>query len=349
MDSAVLKFKYHLLDAKGNPAGFLATKGEFDGEHVTLGKQKIPAQAIIKCISVSDRLVLVLMGEKSPVTIAMKICGGNIRKLHQTFNMIASVYQTQAHREMLEKAGRGHEFRVESCPHCRCMIDLTRHAPTPQVYCPFCDHFITRENPPADEKTFQLCGKCGLYSQPKVFTIIFFYFLLVIYGYRYKRVHMCNACARSEAWTMLWANLIFVLFVPMAIVQLIRAYGGGAARSEAFRGLDAANALQTAARYDRAVRAYEAIEQRLEHAGVLYNHARALQRAARVKEAVVIYERATAACANFPPAARELVACYTQVGRADDAARLKARWDDEPAEGGGAQERVALSEGQAQG
>ena len=153
---------------------------------------------------------------------------------------------------------------------------------------------------------------------------------------------------------MFFGNLIFVLFVPMAVVQLVRAYRGGAARSAAFNELDEANALQTGARYDRAVRAYEAIEQRLPaHAGVLYNHARALQRSARVKEAVQVYERATAACANFAPVARELIACYRQLGRVDEAASIEALWKDEPAQDlppeGVESAAAALSESRNQG
>ena len=144
---------------------------------------------------------------------------------------------------------------------------------------------------------------------------------------------------------MLGGNLIFVLFVPMAVVQLIRAYAGGAARSVTFRGLDAANASQTARRYGGAIKAYEAIEHRLpDHAGVLYNHGRALQRSAQVKEAVDVYRNALAACANFAPAARELLACYGQLGRTTEAAALKALWEDPEEQPEGQPDSAPLSD-----
>jgi tetratricopeptide (TPR) repeat protein len=330
MDTHVLTFKYHPLDDKGQATGFLSTKGSFDGEFLTLGKEKLPAQAIMKCICVGSRLVVILAGKEEPISVPMLITRGSASVLNQKFNQIASVYQTQAHQELLDKAGKGHTFYAQPCPCCQCMIDLTGWPATPQVHCPFCSHILTLENPPADEKRYQLCSSCGLYSEPKQFTIAYFYFLFIVYGYSYKRVHMCNACARSEAWKMLGGNLLFIILVPMAIVQLIRAYRGGSARSVTFQGLDRANAFQTARQYDRATAEYEKIEQRLpNHAGVLFNHGLALQRSTRAKDAVVVYERALAACANFPPAARALIACYHQLGRKDDAERLNALWTDE--------------------
>jgi hypothetical protein len=332
MSDTIIKFKYYLLDRNGNPTGFMSTKGEFDGEFITLGKDRIPASALIKCMCITDRIALVFAGNPEPIHVAMKIVKGSASKLHRQFNMIASVYQTQAMREHLDQKGRGHEFRAESCPACSCMIDLTRQPATPQVYCPFCEHIATLQNPPPDEKTFQLCSTCGLYSQPKMFTIVYFYFLLVVWGYRYQRKHMCNACARSEAWKMLGANLIFILFVPMAIVQLIRAYAGGAARSTTFQGLDNANAQHKGGKFAAAIREYERIEQRIPaHAGVLYNHALAVQRSSQVSEAADMYERCLGACCNFTPAARQLFGCYQQLGRENDVARLKAIWE-EPAE-----------------
>jgi tetratricopeptide (TPR) repeat protein len=331
MNPAAIKFKYHPVNAKGQSAGFLATKGEFDGEHLVVGKERIPANAIIKCVADAKRLAVFLGGNHGPIRFDMNITGGSTAKLSQAINMIASVYQTQAHREALEKAGNVHAFRVEACPSCRCMIDLTHMPAAPQVYCPFCDHIATLQNPPPDEKAFSTCSACGLYSQPRVFTIGYFWFLGVVHGYSYRRRYICNACARGEAWKMFFGNLIFVLFVPMAIVQLFRAYAGGSARSVTFRGLDNANALQKKRKYSAAINAYERIESHLpSHAGILYNHAIALQRDNRVDDAFDFYERSAAACPNFPPTARELIPLYDKRNLPEQSARLKAFWNQEP-------------------
>jgi hypothetical protein len=333
MESHILTFKYQPLDTNGQPSGLLSKKGAFDGEFLVLDKERLPAQAIMKCICVGKRLVVVLAGKTEPISVPMMITKGNATVLNQKFNQIASIYQTQAHQEALEKAGKGHTFYAQPCPSCSAMVDLTGLPATPQMYCSFCEHILTLDNPVPEEKRYHLCSCCGLYSEPKQFTIAYFYFLLVVYGWHYKRVYMCNVCARSEAWKMLFGNLLFVVLVPMAVTQLVRTYAGGSARSITFQGLDRANALQIGRSYPQAVAEYERLEQRIpSHAGVLYNHARALHNATELKNATLVYERALAACANFLPAVQELLKCYTQLGRKDDAERLKAQYHEDPVE-----------------
>lgn len=333
MESHILTFKYQPLDTQGQPTGLLSKKGSFDGEFLVLHKERLPAQAIMKCICVGKRLVVVLAGKSEPISVPMMITKGNAAVLNQKFNQIASIYQTQAHQEALEKAGKGHTFYAHPCPSCSAMVDLTGLPATPQMYCPFCEHILTLDSPVPEEKRYHLCSCCGLYSEPKQFTIAYFYFLLVVYGWQYKRVYMCNVCARSEAWKMLLGNMLFVVLVPMAVTQLVRAYAGGSARSATFQGLDQANALQIGRRYPQAVVEYQRLEQRIpHHAGVLFNHGRALQKAADLNGAASLYERSLAACANFIPAAQELLQCYTQMGRNEDADRLKAQYQDEPVE-----------------
>ena len=65
-----------------------------------------------------------------------------------------------------------------------------------------------------------------LYARPREFTIMYFDFLLVVYGYRYRKVCRRDTCMRPEAWKMLLGNAPFVLGVPVALGQLWRVYTG---------------------------------------------------------------------------------------------------------------------------
>ena len=58
---------------------------------------------------------------------------------------------------------------------------------------------------------------------------------------------------------MFFGNMLFVIGFPFAVMQLIRAYGGGSALSRDFAGLDRANILAKNGKDDRAAILYEKI------------------------------------------------------------------------------------------
>jgi hypothetical protein len=146
--------------------------------------------------------------------------------------------------------------------------------PSPQVYCPFCHTLGTMDalaGPIKAEAQYRLCDQCGMYSKPRKFTIFYFYFLLVLYGFYQKETWRCPACMRPEAWKMLFGNLLFVIGVPVALVQLFRSYGGTDI-GRLFAGLDSANLKARQGNLAGAIEAYRRIL--TEHpvaAGIKYN------------------------------------------------------------------------------
>ncbi len=332
--SEQIDFKFHFVDNNGNKQGFLAKKGSFDGSVLKVDGNDIPIAAIGKALRRFDRIaVTIAAGGGKTQTFVMAVSGSPGKKLHTLINKAASQRHAEARKEELVKAGKVDRFRTEVCPHCQATVDLSGFEVTPQLYCDYCDTIITRDGSgPKDAHTFQLCDRCGYYSQPKVFTVLYFYFLLVVYGWQSRQVHFCNACMRSEAWKMLFGNLIFIIGVPVAITQLCRAYFGGSARSESFKGLDGANALAVKGKADKASAIYDQIAQRVgPAAGIHYSRGLALLHAGRVEEAIVSFERSLADCGNYHAGAEKLYICYKKSNKPEQAELIKALWtgDDE--------------------
>lgn len=328
-----LEFKFHWVDEQGNAQGFLAKKGQLDNETLALDDTKIPVPAILEVEVRSDYLIFsVMTNEPEPGHLIIKT--GKTKQLKAELGRLRSAAWAAAHREQLESEGQGHTFREVTCPSCAAVIDVTNMEKTPQISCGFCHTISTIDvtdagedpQPATIERGFQICDECGMYSKPRQFTIFYFYFLLVIYGYRYHTTWRCPGCMRGEAWKMLFGNLIFVLGVPVALVQLFRSYGGtdvGGLHS----GLDGANLLARKGELERAVGSYRTIlNQRPINAGVKYNIGLALLSQERHGDAARIFESALADCSNYQPAAIMLAACYDQLGETDKLQELKRLW-----------------------
>ncbi|MGE3317439.1 MAG: tetratricopeptide repeat protein, partial [Planctomycetaceae bacterium] len=197
----------------------------------------------------------------------------------------------------------------------------------------FC-HTISTISEPGDEMLdpksvsetgYRICDECGMYAKPRQFTIFYFYFLLVVYGWNQRTTWRCPGCMRGDAWKMLFGNALFVLGVPVALWQLFRSYGGTDIGGR-FPGLDKANTLARKGDLDRAVAAYRTLlEKQPVAAGVKYNIGLALLQQQRVDQAARMFEFALADCANYGPAINVLAACYQQLGETEKLAELKKR------------------------
>ncbi len=325
-----LDFKFKWVDEQGNEQGFFAKRGTFDGETLKLDDVEIPTPAMLEVINRSTRVVIsVAVDEKNASLVVFNVSGGNAEKLKQALDQSRSAVWADAHRQELESQGRGHEFREELCPHCGGVINLSSMPDTPQVHCPLCDVISTLD---ADDKLqraerdFKLCDECGMYSKPRKFTIFYFYFLLVVYGFWHKETWRCPGCMRGEAWKMFFGNLIFVIGVPVAIVQLLRSYGGTDIGG-IHKGLDAANLKARSGKLEAAIADYNRIlEEHPTAAGVMYNTGLAFLHNHDPANAARTFELALSDCGNYRPAAGALASCYEQLGETDKLAELKQRW-----------------------
>jgi hypothetical protein len=203
---------------------------------------------------------------------------------------------------------------------------LTGFRESPQISCQFCHCVATVEGARPEEKQYRLCDECGRYSKPRQFTIFYFYFLLVIYGWTSRSTWRCPGCMRKEAWKMLFGNLIFVLGVPVAITQLIRSYGSDQVLGK-FKGLDTGNLKARRGNVNGALQQYEAIMDRVPYAaGIKYNLATALLASGDPEKAAQVYELALDDCSNYAPAYQQLRALYAQLGRKAELVELERMW-----------------------
>ncbi|MGI9455411.1 MAG: tetratricopeptide repeat protein, partial [Aeoliella sp.] len=234
------------------------------------------------------------------------------------------------HREELNAEGRGGEYRDATCPHCDAVVDLTGFPASPQVSCEFChslSHIDPLEGRPKDDSKYRLCDECGMFSKPRKFTIFYFYFLLVFWGFQQRTTWRCPGCMRGDAWKMLFGNLLFVIGVPVAIVQLIRAYGGTDVGGT-YPGLDSANLKARAGKFKAAVADYQKIlEIQPVAAGVKYNIAHAFLQREDWQGASQMLGYALHDCANYQPAANALAACYENLGEEEKLVALKEQWN----------------------
>jgi hypothetical protein len=335
-DVSDLPFKFHWVDSNGQPAGFLAKKGCVSGDTITLDGTQIPIAAIAAADVRSQYLVL-SVAQKGGDVANIVVQTAKAKTIKEDLGRLRSAIWADMHHKELDERGLGHTFRQATCPVCGATLDLTGKDDTPQISCGFCHTITTLQSPDGMpiteiERGYRLCDECGMYSVPRQFTIFYFYFLLFVYGWRSRTTWRCPGCMRGEAWKMLFGNLIFVLGVPTALIQLFRSYGGTDIGG-LYPGLDAANLRATQGNLTGAIEAYQKIlARRPVSAGVKFNIGRSFAMQDRLAEAATMFEYSLLDCGNYQPAAAALAACYEKLGETEKLADLKKRWDQDDGE-----------------
>ncbi len=327
----VTQFKFKWVDQNGNEEGFLRKKGSFDGELLKLDDVEIPAVAIISLETRDSRMIFSIPTEENGQTVlVLAVSGITAKELKAKVDVARSAAWAREERKEFEGRGEVHLYREATCQHCDAVLTMSRMEVTPQIYCSYCDTLTTtipNQDTPPNEKTFKICDECGMFSQPKKFTIFYFYFLLIVYGFRQSTTWRCPACMRGEAWKMFFGNLIFVLGVPISIIQLIRSYGGTV--SGKFAGLDSANIKARAGKTSKALEQYQTIAERVPcSAGLKYNIGISLLEQ-NPEMAAATFEMALGDCCNYSPAAGVLAHCYEQIGAKDKLVDLHRIWGTE--------------------
>jgi tetratricopeptide (TPR) repeat protein len=328
-----LQFKFQWIDDNGNATGFFRKRGSFDGEMLLLDDVEIPAGVITQVEVRDTRMVFAVLTESGePAVLAVNLTQRAAQTLKAEIDVSRSATWAEFHKQRLEEKGRLAAFREEECPICEATLVLTDMPETPQLYCQFCNSLSTVDamtDPTVGERDLRICDECDMFSKPRKFTVFYFVFLVVFYYVSQRTTWRCPACMRGDAWKMLFGNLPFLIGVPVAMVQLVRSYGGSIAGGP-FQGLDAANLKGRRGDLIGALEGYRDILDRVPHsAGVKYNLGRALLEQGETERAAATLKLALDDCSNYAPAYRLLVACYEQLGENDKLAELKQMWDDD--------------------
>jgi Tetratricopeptide repeat len=331
-----LQFKFYWLNDEGQQIGVLRKKGSFDGETLVLDDVEIPAAVMTDVQFRDNRLVVSTVDVNGkPAYLAVLLSGGIAARLKGDLDHARSSTWAELHKKELAEKGRANAYREERCPHCDTMLILTDMPKTPQLYCHYCDTLTTLggyEEPPAGEKDLRVCQECGMYAKPTRFMTFYFVFLLVVYWVSHGKTWRCPPCMRKEAWKMFFGNLLFLVGVPVAIVQLIRSYGGSSPGG-AFKGLDTANLKARNGDVLGALEIYQSILGRVPHsAGLKYNIGLALLQQNELERAAESFRLSLEDCSNYVPAYHVLRALYEDLDEQDKLKELKRIWEDEEPE-----------------
>ena len=332
---APFRFKFQFVGENGRAKGLFRKRGTFDGETLVLKEDELPAAALLDVVVRDDVMLFAVPlpgedGEPAVGNVAIKTAGAAAAgKLKGLLDVARSAAWAEAHRKELEGKGEAADFRTRDCPHCTATVVLSGMPKTPQVFCPFCEalfNVATIAEAPKWERLHRVCDECGYFAAPRKFTVFYFYFLVVAYGWRSRTTYRCPACMRPDAWKMLAGNAPFVLGVPVALTQLARTYGSDLAGGP-YAGLDAGNKAARKGKFDVAVAKYRAILDRVgAGAGVKYNLGLALLGEGERDRAADALRASLADCANYAPAYRTLAPLLADLGRADEAADLRRQW-----------------------
>lgn len=332
---ANFKFRFYWSDEEGNLKGMWGKKGSIRDDVLVLHKTEIPIPAIVETENRGKFLVIRVMGADDRL-YDMYIRSSKADKIKGELGRIRSAAWAENYRQELQEKGEEDVFRIETCPACQATLNLSHFPVTPQIHCSFCNAIGTFEEDEFDEHTvvqadkdFGICDECQMFAKPRRFTILYFYFLFVIYGFYTQPTWRCPPCMRKDAWKMLFGNLIFVLGVPVAVVQLFRSYGGTSIGGK-YAGLDRANLRARKGHLESAVEAYRQIlHKHPTAAGVKYNIGLAFLGHERIEEATQMFEYALKDCSNYLPAAECLVYCYEQLGESEKLDELNRIWTSE--------------------
>lgn len=307
------KFKFRFVK-DGNVSGLFASKGELQEHALLLKDSAVPLSLIVETTTRDERLVVVLdtTGGDIPAELArqmtnnflvLHIYGMKATALEKLIDRKTSVLEVARRKQALERDGKSHLFRVASCPNCQATVDLSELPEAPYSFCRFCESVFgakIRTTKAASE--YRECDECGFYDRIQGYGEFYFYFLLVVYGFRHGRRHLCDDCGASLANKMLAINAIFLLGVPNAVICAIRARAG---RDADLSSLSSANRLAKKGRVGDAQQHYDKILHNLPgHPGICYNLARANLQAQQGAAAVRHIQEALTNCPNYEPALR---------------------------------------------
>lgn len=307
------KFKYRYVK-DGNVSGLFASKGELQDDGILLKDSLVPLHLVRETTCRDERLVLVLdlsTGELPPEVgkhltnnfIVLHIYGMKATALEKQIDRKTSVIEVAARKQALHAEGKGHLFRTLQCPNCQATVDLSELPETPYTFCRFCECvFGSRVRTDKAASEYRECDECGYYDRIQGYGEFYFYFLLVVYGFRHTRRHLCDDCGAGLANKMLAINAIFLLGVPNAVMCAIRARAG---RDADLSTLSSANRLAKKGRAAEAQQHYEKILQAVPgHPGICFNLALSKFQAQDGAGGVGHLQEALTQCPNYEPALR---------------------------------------------
>ncbi len=307
------KFRYVM---NAHAQGIFAKKGIVNEQEILLDKERLIYDDIVDSTTRDRRIVLTLSSSASlskkvsekvieTAYLVLEIYNAKPLEIERFIDRISSKKEVEQKQRQLIAAGEGNLFRSAVCPHCEATIDLSDLNRSSYIYCRFCET-VFRETQTAMTRgeNYRVCEECQMFDRVKGYTEFYFYFLLVVYGYSYKRRHLCDNCAGNLFVKMILINFIFILGIIPSLCVKIKSMMG---RDPELKRLAKANALALNGKYDRAAGIYEQLYQSYaNHPGLLMNQGIGHLKGSDLSGASRCFEKSLAACSNYVPTMRLL-------------------------------------------
>lgn len=301
---------------RGGQATFGKRHGAIGPAALTLDDTEIPYERLLDTTTRGERMIIGLGEGVAPgprlakflaegrwvVIVPLKL---DPRQLERAIDRRASSHQAELRRQDLIARGMEHLVRTVTCPVCKATVDLSGLDPARYTYCPFCESVFSQDGRDlTDGRRYRTCDECGLFDRIQEYPEFYFYFLLVVVGFRFKRRFLCDTCAHRLFIKALAINFIFVLGVPTAVWVKIKSLRG---REAAFATLAEGNALARRGRYQEAIPLFgQLLGSHPEHPAILMNQALGHLQGGDQAGAARTLSRAAAACNNYLPVLRLL-------------------------------------------
>lgn len=309
-----LNFRFQYVNRSGRATGWWPAGGSLTQDAIQLKDQSLSYRAVLNSTCRDRRLILTLDPREvssEKITehlidgngLLLEVSGAKTNDLELFIDRISSRYLADKHRAALEQEGKGHEFRSITCPHCGSTVDLSLLNKTSFVYCRFCETIFQEHG---DLKTlgttYRLCDECGWFDRVQGYTEFYFYFLLVVYGFSWKRRHLCDNCVKGVFWKVLLINLIFILGIFPALWMKIKSLGG---RDKDLQKLARANALGKQGKCEQAAPLYAELRERYpRHPGLLFSESLSHLKGQDGAGTWRLLEDSLRGCSNYGPSVR---------------------------------------------
>ena len=305
-----ISFKFRYVK-NNNVQSLFAQKGIANEQEILLGKERLIYDDIADSTTRDNRLILAISPTASlsqkvsknlvnESALVLEVHNAKALNLERFIDRISSKKEVELKRQQLRESGQEHLFYSTICPECSATIDLSSLSRSSYIYCRFCET-VFREKQSAITKgeKYRICDECQMFDRIRAYTEFYFYFLLIVYGFSYKRRYLCDNCANTVFWKTLLLNLIFLLGIPSSIWIKIKSMIG---RDQQLKELAKANALSKKGNYQQAVAIYNRLYQGYpEHPGLLMDQGLGHLFGNDSSGALTYFQRSLKSCSNYYP------------------------------------------------
>lgn len=312
MPHTYVHFKFRFINEEGKPQGNNSHQATIDEDGIVLQEEKLEFADIYDIKWHKDRIAFELYPY---LTLSSAITENIIRRttaiiiavedemekeVQELAIQYLTTYQSHQKRNELEKQGRKDDFRVEQCPSCKAVLDLTGYAPTHYIYCKHCEIIFDKLRQPIPQsQSYKICPECDMYGRVQEFDEFSCYVWKGENRFGLKHHEFCDTCAERLVGSLLWKNALFLVGLPSMIMMRNKAAEN---RSAFYAELAKANRYAQDGKLKAAEDLYMLMMLRNEkHPALWFNHGLTYLYAGDNDKALQLFSRALDYCSNYKP------------------------------------------------